>query len=98
MARADEAFYDAHKLRTKKGAEEERLKRYGDACSHFKHAYQLNLDLFTLYHIDSAIEACTRVEELETKDMFQTFQEEYIEQHPIEAEHGDAGVELLVAE
>lgn len=98
MARAGEAFYNAHKLRTKKGSEEKRLEYYRNACSHFKQAHQLNPDLFTLYHIDSAIEACTRVDDSENKKIFQEFQDEYIREHPIEAEHGDAGVELLVAE
>lgn len=98
MAQADEAFYQAHKLRTKKGADEKRLRYYRDACSHFKQAYSLEPKLFTLYNIDSAIEACTRINDFESKEMFQRFQELYVQEHPVEAENGDAGTELLAPE
>ena len=98
MAQADEAFYKAHKLRIKKGAEEKRLKYYRDACSHFKQAYQLEPKFFTLYNIDSAIEACTRMNDFESKEIFQEFQEQYVQEHPVEAENGDAGTELLAPE
>lgn len=98
IARADEAFYNAYKLRTKKRADQKRLEYYRDACSHFKEAYQRGSKTFTLYNIDSAVEACARIDDLESKNMFQKFQEQYIQEHPVEAEHGDAGVELLVAE
>lgn len=90
MFKAENAFDKAHKLRVKKIPYATRLKYYKDACDWFWAAYQRDPKIFTLYRIESAVEACLRVENKEAEKVFRAFEEKYAQEHPVEVEYGDA--------
>ena len=90
IARAENAYTKAHELRVRKGTERTREKLYGGACRDFVRAYQYNPQSFTLAGIEYAIDACRRVKDPESEEKFLAFAEVYIQEHPTEAEHGDA--------
>jgi len=92
MMKAENAFMKAYQLKTKKVAYEERLQYYQKACQHFLKAYQYDRSLFTLTRIQEAADSCWRINDLENRDQFRQFEEEYAQGHPLEYEYGDAGV------
>ena len=91
MVKAEKEFEKAHSLRIKKIPYEERLRYYRDACHFFLKAYDYDSRIFTLNRIYLASESCLRIEDRESEKKFRQFEEEYVKQHPKEAEYGEAG-------
>jgi len=91
MVKAENAFEEAHALRIKKGAENERMKQYRIACKSFAKAHEYHPELFTLNRIYSAMDACMRTGDSENETKFREFEEAYARQHPKEVEYGEAG-------
>ncbi len=90
LFQAENAYWKGHELRTKKVPREERLKKYEHACNDFLKVYDLKPGLFTLFRIESAYDACTRVGNEGGKETFEIFRDRYVQEHPTEAEYGDA--------
>lgn len=90
MFQAESAYEKAHEMRTNKTPYEVRLKLYRRACTHFLQAFRTDAEIFTLYRIEIAEDACARVENTGAREMFLVFEEEYVRTHPTETEYGDA--------
>lgn len=91
LVKAENAVMKAYALRIKgEAATEERLRHYREACTYFMKAYRTHSDEFTLSRIESAAESCLRVNDEETKETFQAFEQRYVRDHPTETEYGDA--------
>lgn len=90
MVRAEDRVDKAYELRTKKVSYEKRLALYREACRHFVKAYRADPDVFTLYRIHMALDACKRVKDSEAEELFLEFEETYASGHPTEVEFGDA--------
>ncbi|MBI3307594.1 MAG: hypothetical protein HYZ84_07310 [Candidatus Omnitrophica bacterium] len=90
MFQAENAYWKGYELRRKKVAPEIRLKEYTIACDNFLKAYKSDPSIFTLFRIETALESCIRTHHQEGREIFELFRDEYIKQHPTEAEYGDA--------
>ena len=90
LFRAENTFSKAYTLKAKKVSYEKRLKYYRQACQDFLRAYDRDSQVFSLYRIETAAESCERVGDYETEEIFREFQERYTQEHPVEAEYGDA--------
>ena len=90
MVKAEEAFSKAHALRIQRIPYEKRLQYYHKACDYFLKAYQSDSRVFTLNRIETAADACLRVNDGESEKMFEAFRERYAKEHPTETEYGDA--------
>lgn len=98
MVQAEETYSKAYAMRVKKDVPyEKRLEFYRKACDEFSKAYDYDKNIFTLTRIESAIDACSRVNNEEKEAFFRAFEEKYIHEHPTEVEYGDA-VPLLNVE
>ena len=91
MVRAEETSSKAYAMRVKKEIPyATRLKYYRKACDYFMKSYDYGPKIFTLYRIETAAEACRRVEDREKEQVFLEFEERYAKEHPTEVEYGDA--------
>lgn len=88
--RAEGAYDKAHEMRKKSGTSSQRLKLYQTACDEFVKAHEIDPGAFTLLRIEMASDACFRVEDLDSREMFLEFEEIYAEEHPDEVRYGDA--------
>lgn len=92
LVKAENAFSKAYAMRIDKTIpSEERLKLYRASCRDFRKAYEYDPSVFTLFRIESAADACLRVEDFEGSELFRNFADEYAQQHPNEVKYGDAG-------
>ncbi len=94
MVKAENAMSKAARLKDQKVPFEKRVVFYKQACGHFSDAYARDSRVFTFNRIEEAVDACWKAEDREKEEMFRTFQEKYVKAHPVEYEHGDAGVNM----
>jgi hypothetical protein len=92
MIKAENAYMQGYKLKLQNSSYEDRLPHYRDACRYFLKAFELDREIFTLNRIREAADACWRVDDIENRDRFRDYEEEYVKNHPLENEYGDAGV------
>lgn len=90
MFKAEQAYDKAHEMRRQSGNQDQRLKLYQTACDEFVKAYETDVNAYTLMRIETAADACFRVEDLDHREMFLAFEEKYAEEHPDEVRYGDA--------
>jgi hypothetical protein len=91
MVRAENDYDKGHELRVKREVSyDQRLKFYKKSCDSFVKAYEYDQRVFTLNRIMLAIDACTRVGNIEAQQLFEEMEMEYSRTHPKEVEHGDA--------
>lgn len=90
VVQAEGMFVKASEMRHDKNKHAARIRLYERACVQFVKAYELDPEVFTLYRIENAITACAWAENYAAKEIMQNFELDYIEQHPTEAEYGDA--------
>lgn len=90
LIKAEEAYSKAYALRVKHEAAEERKEYYRKAREYFFKAYQNFPKVFTLNRIEQAYDTCLRLEDKEGEGIFRRFADEYVKEHPTEAEYGDA--------
>lgn len=90
LIKAESAYEKAGVLRHARAPYDNRLEHYRIACDEFSRAYRINKKVFTLYRIECAEDACWRIKDVEARELFQEFGEEYGKEHPTEVEYGDA--------
>ncbi len=90
VVQAEDTFAKASDMRHDKNKHAGRIRLYERACAQFVKAYELDPGVFTLYRIENAITACAWAENYAAKEIMQNFEFDYIDQHPTEAEYGDA--------
>lgn len=94
MVEAENALSKAAQLKDRKVPYEKRTPFYVKACRHFIQAYESDPRVFTYNRIEEAVDACWKAEDPEKEEVFKIFQEKYAKEHPVEFEHGDAGVQM----
>lgn len=90
IVQAEDTFTKAYELRSKKEELARRLKLYRQSCGHFLKALRLDPEVFTLYRIEMAYQACRWVEDEAAAETLREFEESYAVAHPTEVEFGDA--------
>ncbi len=95
VTKAEDLYQKAYEMRVKPGNEEKRKEIYRKAQQYFLKAYQADRNVFTLNRIEQAHDVCLRLEDNVNADIFAQFAQEYSEQHPSEAEYGDAPTAFL---
>ncbi len=94
MVKAENALSKAARLKDQKVPFEKRVVFYRQACQHFSEAYARDSRVFTFNRIEEAVDACWKAEDRGKEEMLRIFQEKYVKAHPVEFEHGDAGVTM----
>ena len=92
MVKAENALSKAARLKDQKVPYGKRVALYREACAYFEAAYERDSRVFTYNRIEEAVDACWKGGDREKEEMFRNFQEQYAKAHPVEFEHGDAGV------
>ena len=90
MFQAESAYTKAREMATQAVPKEERIKLFQRACDQFLRAYDHDSSLFSVNRIEMAIESCTWAKDVQAKELFLSFEADYLKVHPVEAEYGDA--------
>ncbi|MBI4398334.1 MAG: hypothetical protein HY586_04345 [Candidatus Omnitrophica bacterium] len=95
VVQAEDAFQKAYDMRIRPGAEKSREELYRKAHGHFLKAYHTDKTVFTLTRIQQAHDTCVRARDSENAAIFEDFAQQYSQEHPAEAEYGDAPTSFL---
>ena len=94
MLQAENTISKALRLKDQKIPYEKRVSLYKKACAEFFRAYEIDERVYTYTRIEEATDACWKAEEHEKEEAFKVYEEKYAKTHPVEFEHGDAGVNM----